>query len=584
MNSKISYIFLLLSIVAASFLLHNIRDSEPAAIKSPIPQAPQTSQIKARSESLTKAATPKNIKSTVQSSTSNSFTPSYASGIQRISDETFTKNGTNYPLRVYKPALIPNDTYANQWWVSPSSMSGVWDLPAPSRSTKIAVIDTGFGLNHQDLISRWATNSSESGSTTTENLSSRNCTDRSLPLNTSCNLIDDNFDGIVDNESGSTTKQNPSRLNCTDQSRSLDKQCDRIDNDANGLIDDYRGWDFSNFDNNVQAGEINPAGSGTTHGTMVAGVLGATGNNGIGIAGVNWYSQILPIQALTDDSYGDSITVSNAIHYAVDQGSDVISISLGTGQQDPYIREAVEYATDHNVLVVASSGNDGCNCISYPANYPEVIAVGALDRNNVPASFSNYGRNLDILAPGENMTSSYWTAGNPTSSYAGNIAGTSFAAPFMSGLFGLGRSLQPDAKWDEIAGAMFENADRRSLTSTSPRSDSLGFGSALGTNMLNRLRTPDTTQQRYSFGNNMVQGSNNIYQCNNTLPATLLYKLTKPNQQKYATGTLGYYNLSLQGWTQSEMSYSCIGLPTDTPYSVRSIDLNRESFNLVLKP
>lgn len=583
MKANISYIFLLISTVVATALLHVVRQEGPAAITPTSPTSPTSSQIQSSASPL-KPIKSANNNPSIKKPQTTTASPSYVSGISTIINDSFKKNGTTYPLRVYKPSLIPNDTYANQWWVTPSSMPGVWDLPAPTRSTKIAIIDTGFGLSHQDLQNRWATNANESGSTATENSSQLNCTGRSIALNTSCNLIDDNYDGIVDNESGVTAKQNPSRLNCTDQGIPLDKQCNRVDDDSNGLVDDYRGWDFSNFDNNVQAGETNPGGSGTTHGTMVAGVLGATGNNGIGISGVNWYSQILPLQALNDDSYGNSITVSNAIHYAVDQGSDVISISLGTPLEDPYIREAVEYATDRGVLVVASSGNEGCNCISYPANYPEVIAVGALDRNNVPASFSNYGRNLDILAPGENMTSSYWTSGNPSNSYASNIAGTSFAAPFMSGLFGLGRSLQPNASWDEIVGAMFENADRRTLTTSSPRSDSLGFGSALGTNMLTRLSTPDTTHQRYSFGNNMVQGSNNIYQCTNTLPATLLYKLTKPSQQKYATGTLGYYNLSLQGWSQSELAYSCIGLPTDNPVSVRSIDLNREAFNLFLKP
>lgn len=525
-----------------------------------------------------------------QTTKANSTTPSpqtftsqrTETGAKKRPTQIVTSDGQVYPLHQYKTFIAPNDPYANQWWVATNSMQQVWDIPFGTSQTKIAIIDTGFALAHQDLSGRWATNTGESGATANEGPSLRNCTDRGLALNLSCNVIDDDFDGIVDNESGATTYQNRSFLNCTDQAIALNKTCNRIDDDSNGYIDDYRGWDFVNYDASVQAGETNPDGSGTTHGTMVAGVLGANGNNGIGLAGVNWYSTILPIQALDDDSYGDTYTVSEAIRYAADQGSDVISISLGTAYQDPYLRLAIQYAMGRGSIIVAASGNDGCDCVSYPANYPEVLAVGAVNNSGSPASFSSYGRNLDLLAPGQSITSSTWAKTNQSAAYAGNIAGTSFSTPFVSGLLGLARSYQPNAKWEEITGAMLENTDRRTLTAAAPRSNSLGFGVSNANAMLARLRTPAAPVQRHQFSQ-LFLSSTALYQCENTIPATLLYELTKAGELRYTASTYEQYKATQQGWTSRDLMYSCIGLPTDAPSILRNINLSAEIINKFYK-
>jgi hypothetical protein len=504
-------------------------------------------------------------------------------GAKKRPSQIVTKDGQTYPLLTYKTFIAPNDPYANQWWVASNGMQQVWDIPLGSRATKIAIIDTGFALAHQDLSNRWAVNSGEYGSTTSEGISIKNCTDRGLTLNLSCNVIDDDFDGIVDNEFGATSYQNRSFLNCSDQGVALNKNCNRLDDDGNGYIDDYRGFDFVNYDSSAQAGETNPDGDGTTHGTMVAGVLGASGNNNVGLAGVNWYSSILPIQALDDDSYGDTYTVSEAIRYAADQGSDVISISLGTSYPDPYLRLAIQYAMNKGSIIVAASGNDGCDCISYPANYPEVLAVGAINSTGNPAYFSNYGRNLDLLAPGQSISSSSWAKTNQNAAYAGSIAGTSFSTPFVSGLLGLARSYQPDATWEEITGAMLENTDRRSLTSSIPRSNDLGYGVARANTMLARLQTPAAPSIRYQFSPLFI-GSTRTYQCENTLPATLIYELTKPGQLRYTASDYEQYKAATGGWNSRELMYSCIGLPTDAPSIIRSLDLAREITNTAYRP
>ena len=505
------------------------------------------------------------------------------SGATKTNGKIITKDGRSYPLRVYKTMATPNDPSYNQWWVAPNGMTSVWDTPAGLNPVKIAVIDTGFALSHQELSGRWAINGEEFGAAVTENPSDLNCTDQSIALNRSCNNIDDNFDGILDNETGITTKENPSKLNCTDQSLALDKYCNNVDDDDNGLVDDYRGWDFSNFDAKPQAGEINASGSGTTHGTMVAGILGATGNNGFGIAGVNWNASILPLQSIDDDGYGDSYTVGESIYYAADQGADIISLSLGTDSTDSYLRAAILYALDRGAIIVAASGNDGCNCISYPANYPEVIAVGALGTDGNPASFSNYGSELDILAPGQTITSSYFTAANQTSAYATG-SGTSYATPFVSGLIGHARATQPNATWEELIGAMFENSDRRTLTAASPRSSALGFGVAMASDMLDRLNSPVAELQRYQFSGGTISGSAKSYLCDaNTIPATRYYELKKSGIYRYTANLRELSKYQQLGWSSRSVAYVCMGLPTDSIDILRMIDVPNETLNIRLK-
>jgi hypothetical protein len=415
------------------------------------------------------------------------------------SNPTFTtQSGVTYPLRAYKTVSV-NDPTGTQWWTTNTGLDSAWTIGAGTRQTTVAMIDTGFALNHEEFAGRWSTNGGERGPTANENPSQRNCTDRGLALDESCNLIDDDHDGVVDNESGPTTVENPSRLNCTDRGLALNKSCNLIDDDGNGYADDVTGWDFANGDPNVQAGETDPSGSSTEHGTETTGILAATGNNGKGIAGVNWQTKILPIQAIDDDGNGDTLTVGHAIYYAANMGVDVISISLGSSLSDPYVRQAVQYALDKGSLVVAAAGNDGCDCMLYPANYPEVFAVGADNSSNQRSSFSSYGANLDILAPGENITAPTWSSGNPTSLYASGVAGTSFAAPYISGLLSLARSHQPNATWGELTNSLLANANHTGLTTSNPFSAPIGSGYAKANSYLSRVITPTTPGMRYEF-------------------------------------------------------------------------------------
>ncbi|HUP26419.1 MAG TPA: S8 family serine peptidase [Candidatus Limnocylindrales bacterium] len=519
--------------------------------------------------------------------------PSYVSAksAKKPQERTVVINNKEYPVRTYKPLLTPNDPLVGQAWVTTTKTDQAWNIPTGSRQTLLAIIDTGFGLKHEEFKDRWYINSGESGAATSEQPSIRNCTDKGLPLAANCNLIDDNSDGIVDNETGTVVYQNASKLNCTDQSKPLDRSCNRIDDDGNGYIDDVQGWDFINYDNSVQAGELNPSGSGTSHGTMVAGVAAATGNNGKGLAGVDWNTKILPIQAIDDDSYGDTRSVGQAIYYAAAQGADVISLSLGSDLSDEYVQEAVQAAIEAGSVVVAASGNDGCDCMLYPANYPEVVAVGALDNTNQRASFSSWGANLDIMAPGTQINTSTWLAANPVSSYANGVNGTSFATPIVSGLLTRLLSLQPAATPLQLIAALTENSNRLTVSTTTPKDTKLGFGLMDAAKAINRMVTSANTSLLYGFhpiskGNFLNSASETIasyavHSCpGGIIGTTPVYELIKSNSRFFSISATEVFKAVKAGYSSQLFTYACLQQPHDASAFVRDINLFSEFRNI----
>lgn len=508
-----------------------------------------------------------------------------------LSTRTFkTPSGEIYPLRTYK-TLSVNDPLGNQWWTTSTNLDTAWNIGAGSTQTIIAIIDTGFSLGHEEFSNRWAINSNEQGATSNQSASKLNCSGRSITLNKSCNLIDDGYDGVVDNftvdpyEVGATSFENPSQLNCSDRYIAIDKSCNMIDDDGNGYVDDVKGWDFANFDSNVQAGQTNPYGSGTTHGTEVSGVLAATGNNNKGIAGVNWSTKILPIQAIDDDSYGNTMTVARAIYYAAERGVDAISLSLGSDQEDNFLRQAVQYALDRNIIIVAASGNDGCNCISYPARYPEVLSVGSHNSSMNTSNFSNYGSELDISAPGENITTTNWTRLNQTSAYINGVNGTSFSTPYVAGLLGLARSHQPNATWGELISSLASTSNHTGLTVTNPTSINIGSGYVNAGNLINRVTNQASSTIKYSFWPIKITGtlsSNRVFQCNlaSDFPTTLFYEITGSTSTFYTIDTLESIRAVARGNAVRNLGRLCVGLPGDTSSTLRSINLLSEIKNI----
>ncbi len=175
------------------------------------------------------------------------------------------------------------------------------------------------------------------------------------------------------------------------------------------------------------------------HGTHVAGIIAALKDNNIGIAGVASGAKILPVKVLDENGEGWSDDIAYGIAYAAENGADIINLSLGVDGDDPLLEAAIDYAREvYGTVVVAASGNDFGESISYPAAYSGVIAVGATDQNNNLVSFSNI--NSDVVAPGEDIISTVPlerdTEDGQQDGYT-YYSGTSMAAPFVSGLAAL---------------------------------------------------------------------------------------------------------------------------------------------------
>jgi subtilisin family serine protease len=217
-------------------------------------------------------------------------------------------------------------------------------------------------------------------------------------------------------------------------------------------------------------------GSNTTddngHGTAVAGIIAAQGNNGKGVAGVCWRCRIMPVKVLGADNTGTWGDVADGVIWATDHGAKVINMSLGLPTGSRSIADAVRYAEKRNVVVVASSGNENSSAPDYPAAYAGVISVGAVDETgtrysvsngNIPGGNwgSNYGPWVAVDAPG--CANSTWPANSahPSGQYT-YFCGTSAAAPFVSGLAGLALSYVPSASATETVEAVESAAHQTS--------------------------------------------------------------------------------------------------------------------------
>ncbi|MEM7535673.1 MAG: S8 family serine peptidase [Chloroflexota bacterium] len=204
--------------------------------------------------------------------------------------------------------------------------------------------------------------------------------------------------------------------------------------DCSGIVENIVNSGINNPANNAPACDNLPldddAGSAQGHGTHVAGI----------IAKIAPHSKILPVRVLDGAGRGEVYILAYAIRWAVDQGADVINISLGTGGSSFLLDDAVKYANDRGVLVVAAAGNDNSNEPSYPAAQTEVIGVTSVDANSQKAPFANFGEWVDMAAPGVGIVSTLTTG---QGSGYGSADGTSMSTPFVSAAVALMREKSP---------------------------------------------------------------------------------------------------------------------------------------------
>jgi hypothetical protein len=232
----------------------------------------------------------------------------------------------------------------------------------------------------------------------------------------------------------------------------------RKDDDDNGYADDIHGWNF--IKNSPNSNDDNG------HGTHCAGVIGAAGNNRIGVSGVNWKVSLMPLKFLSSMGSGSMTDAVNAINYARKMKVNVMSNSWGGGGFSQTVYDAVKAASDAGILFVAAAGNDGKDndgsSPSYPASYdlPNIVSVAAIDNNEKLAKFSNYGATkVHVAAPGVNIFSTY--KGGKYKS----LSGTSMAAPHVAGVAALILSESSNLTAEEVKSRLIKTSASASALS-----------------------------------------------------------------------------------------------------------------------
>jgi len=230
-----------------------------------------------------------------------------------------------------------------------------------------------------------------------------------------------------------------------------------------------------------------------SHGTAVAGIIGAIGNNREGVTGIAWHVKLLPIKALNSQGRGPDSAMVKAILYAADAGARIINISSTGTRYSAALETAVQYAQGKGALVVAAAGNtgDNDNAVNYPAAFDGVLAVGAIDDKDQLASFSQRQSYVALVAPGVDVPSTAW-AGAGRGPYASQ-SGTSIAAPHVSGAAAILWELRPDLSASDIAMALRAHADKVASADPGYGSGILNVAHAVASLRLGvPPRTPDT--------------------------------------------------------------------------------------------
>lgn len=231
-----------------------------------------------------------------------------------------------------------------------------------------------------------------------------------------------------------------------------DDPVDGVDNDGNGYIDDYLGYDFADVD-------ADPSIQNGNHGMIVAGIAGATTNNGKGIAGLGYNTKVAALKGFRS-SNGLSGGLYEAIIYAAENGFDVVNLSWGRmGSPLQSEQDIINYAVlDHDMVVVAAAGNEGGKTTEenkwYPASYENVLSVGASDAQDNKSSGSTFNHSVDLIAPGVSMFSTVNNNG-----YSNGGPGTSFAAPLVSAAAALVKDQYPNLTAVQIMERVRATAD-----------------------------------------------------------------------------------------------------------------------------
>jgi subtilisin family serine protease len=191
------------------------------------------------------------------------------------------------------------------------------------------------------------------------------------------------------------------------------------------------------------------------HGTAVCGTIVAAGDNDAGVAGVAFGCRVLPVKVMDAAGFAYYSTIAQGIHYAVDAGARIINLSIAGSSPSSTLQDAIDYAWDHNVVVVAAAGNNADNVPQYPAACEHVIGVSATEPGDTLASFSSFGNDIALSAPGDTIWTTQLDPANPYGAWRG----TSFASPIVAGVAALVVSANPLLSSTQIVSVLEQSAD-----------------------------------------------------------------------------------------------------------------------------
>ena len=242
-----------------------------------------------------------------------------------------------------------------------------------------------------------------------------------------------------------------------------------IDDEGNGYIDDINGWNF--FQGNNLPADLDG------HGTHVAGTIGASSNNNVGITGIAWGSPLMAIKVLPSeeeriDTPGEANAIAYGIRYAADNGAKIINLSLGSDTDDLVLKEAVIYAASKGALLITAAGNDNKSdekSIGWPSNYNKIVPsnlinIGSTNELGLKSGFSNFGDSVDLLAPGGKGDPDERPNGSAADIYSTEKGtyqysfGTSMATPVVSGSAALVWALNPAWNAETVIKILIESA------------------------------------------------------------------------------------------------------------------------------
>jgi subtilisin family serine protease len=317
------------------------------------------------------------------------------------------------PSYLYSLSVVPNDSaygMRGQDFFEYHNIPQAWAVSTGSPNVVIAILDTGIEFDHPDLQGKIWTNPGETGT----------------------------------------------------DAQGRDRRSNGVDDDGNGFVDDWRGWDFWESGTTTVTRDNNPLDEFSGHGTGTAGLAGASTNNGIGIASAGYNCRVMAVKlGGTRERVRSVGFIEQGILYATTNGASIINSSFGGPSRSRAIEDAVNFATNAGVLVVAAAGNGGTDAPSYPAAYTNALSVGAVLHSGANigqrASFSNFGPTVKVYAAGNAVLTTVpgravdVKDGRAASELYIPMSGTSFSSPIVAGIAGLIKARHPNWSPQRIA-------------------------------------------------------------------------------------------------------------------------------------